>query len=83
MATYPQPNAATEGPFGYHGAVCDFKRRLIEHALRDASGNRTHAARVLGLQRTYLLRLMRELHVIAPPPPPRRGRPPSTVMPSA
>jgi hypothetical protein len=25
----------------------------------------------LGLQRTYLLRLMRELRVTAPPPPPR------------
>ncbi len=81
MAIFPEPTAATEGPFGYHGAVCDFKRRLIENALRDASGNRTHAARVLGLQRTYLLRLIRELHVAAPPPPPRRARVSSTVMP--
>ena len=58
--------------FGYHLAVCDFKRRLIEDALRDAEGKRTHAARVLGLQRTYLLRLIRELRVVAPPPPDRR-----------
>jgi hypothetical protein len=35
-------------------------------------GNRTHTARVLGLQRTYLLRLIRELGVAVPPPPPRR-----------
>jgi hypothetical protein len=35
-------------------------------------GNRTHTARALGLQRTYLLRLIRELGVAAPPPPPRR-----------
>ena len=59
-------------PVGYHGAVSDFKRRLIEATLHQASGNRTHAARALGLQRTYLLRLIRELGVAAPPPPVRR-----------
>jgi DNA-binding NtrC family response regulator len=57
----------------FHGAVCDFKRRLIEATLLRAHGNRTHAAQALGLQRTYLLRLIRELGVAAPPPPPRRG----------
>jgi DNA-binding NtrC family response regulator len=56
----------------YHGAVCAFKRRLIEATLHQAHGNRTHAARALGLQRTYLLRLIRDLGVAAPPPPPRR-----------
>jgi DNA-binding NtrC family response regulator len=59
-------------PLGYHGAVCDFKRRLIEATLQQMRGNRTHTARALGLQRTYLLRLIRELGVAAPPPPPRR-----------
>jgi DNA-binding NtrC family response regulator len=59
-------------PLGYHGAVSDFKRRLIEATLKQMRGNRTHAARALGLQRTYLLRLMRELGVSAPPPGPRR-----------
>lgn len=59
-------------PVGYHGAVSDFKRRLIEATLHQARGNRTHAARALGLQRTYLLRLIRELGVAAPPPPVRR-----------
>jgi hypothetical protein len=58
----------------YHGAVSDFKRRLIETTLHQARGNRTHAARTLGLQRTYLLRLIRELQVAAPPPPTRNGR---------
>ena len=62
-------------PIGYHGAVCEFKRRLIEATLHQVRGNRTHAARALGLQRTYLLRLIRDLGVTAPPPPPpRRGR---------
>jgi DNA-binding NtrC family response regulator len=59
-------------PIGYHGAVSDFKRRLIEATLHQVRGNRTHAARALGLQRTYLLRLIRELGVAAPPPPVRR-----------
>jgi DNA-binding NtrC family response regulator len=49
--------------------VEEFKRRLIETALRQSGGNRTHAARGLGLQRTYLLRLIRDLGVSAPPPP--------------
>jgi DNA-binding NtrC family response regulator len=65
---------AVPSPAGYHGAVSEFKRRLIEATLRQAEGNRTHAARALGLQRTYLLRLIRDLGVAAPPPPPRRGR---------
>jgi DNA-binding NtrC family response regulator len=55
-----------------HTAVSEFKRRLIEATLHQVRGNRTHAARALGLQRTYLLRLMRDLRVSAPPPPERR-----------
>jgi DNA-binding NtrC family response regulator len=66
--------SAVPPPDGYHGAVSDFKRRLIEATLWHMQGNRTHAARALGLQRTYLLRLIRELRVAAPPPPPRRAR---------
>jgi DNA-binding NtrC family response regulator len=54
---------------GFHGAVCDFKRRLIEATLTQAGGNRTRAARALGLQRTYLLRLIREFEVRVPPGP--------------
>jgi len=72
----PAGAPAAERVLGYHGAVCDFKRRLIEATLHQVRGNRTHAARALGLQRTYLLRLMRELRVAAPPPPPR-GRAPA------
>ncbi|MBI4591801.1 MAG: hypothetical protein HY725_23500 [Candidatus Rokubacteria bacterium] len=56
-------------PLGFRGAVEEFKRRLIETALRQSAGNRTHAARCLGLQRTYLLRLIRDLGVSAPPAP--------------
>jgi DNA-binding NtrC family response regulator len=68
----PAPSSVDRS--GYHTAVSDFKRRLIEATLTQMRGNRTHTARVLGLQRTYLLRLIRELGVAAPPPPaPRRG----------
>jgi hypothetical protein len=70
MNALPDPQAIV----GYHGAVSDFKRRLIEATLHQARGNRTHAARSLGLQRTYLLRLIRELRVAAPPPPSRHDR---------
>ena len=72
MALHTEPPAAVPAPADYHGAVSEFKRRLIETTLQAAHGNRTHAARRLGLQRTYLLRLIRELHVAAPPPPERR-----------
>ena len=77
MATLPAPSPLPplESSRGYHGAVSEFKRRLIEATLHRMSGNRTHAARVLGLQRTYLLRLIRELGVAAPPPPARRRSP--------
>jgi DNA-binding NtrC family response regulator len=59
---------------GFHGAVSEFKRHLIEATLHQAGGNRTHAARALGLQRTYLLRLIKDLGVSAPPPPQNRRR---------
>jgi DNA-binding NtrC family response regulator len=73
MSLLPQAISVSASPpsASYHGAVSDFKRRLIEATLQQAQGNRTHAARALGLQRTYLLRLIRDLGVAAPPPPPR------------
>jgi len=45
----------------YHERVRLYRKVLIEAALARAGGNRTRAARALGLQRTYLLRLVREL----------------------
>ena len=59
------PNPPKPSP-GFHGAVTEFKRRLIEATLAQLGGNRTQAARALGLQRTYLLRLMREFGVNVP-----------------
>ena len=69
------PTAPARPLPGFHGAVSDFKRRLLEATLTQSGGNRTRAARALGLQRTYLLRLIREFEIRVPPAPmsPRRG----------
>jgi len=60
------PAGPPKPPPGYHGAVTEFKRRLIEATLFQLGGNRTRTARALGLQRTYLLRLIREFGVNVP-----------------
>lgn len=52
----------------YHQHVDNFKRELLTQTLLAHCGNRTHAAKALGLQRTYLLRLIRELGIRVPPP---------------
>ena len=46
---------------GYHDAVRSFRRELLRHTLRTTGGNRTRAAELLGVQRTYFMRLIREL----------------------
>jgi Bacterial regulatory protein, Fis family len=61
----PPPPPVKPAP-GFHGAVTEFKRRLIEATLFQLGGNRTRTARALGLQRTYLLRLIREFGVNVP-----------------
>ena len=55
-------------PRGYHEAVRAFKKKFLYEMLAEHGGNRTHTARTLGLQRTYLLRLIRELGLDMPPP---------------
>ncbi|HEV8438970.1 MAG TPA: helix-turn-helix domain-containing protein [Methylomirabilota bacterium] len=83
----PPPAAAPPAQkptVGFHGAVCEFKRRLIEATLAQSGGNRTRAAKALGLQRTYLLRLMREFQIRIPPSsaPPRRSDSSAPAAPS-
>jgi DNA-binding NtrC family response regulator len=55
---------APEGASGtYHEAVLQFKRELLRSALAQANGNQTRAAEALGLQRTYLSRLLKDLGI--------------------
>jgi len=56
-----------ESVSAFHQGVEAYKRQLLQTTLEAHRGNRTHAARALGLQRTYLLRLMRDLEVRVPP----------------
>lgn len=57
-----------QATLGYHDAVREFKIQLLTSALVIHDGNRTHAARTLRLQRTYLLRLIRQLGIDLPRP---------------
>jgi len=49
--------------FSYHQAIDGYRRELILEVLARTQGNRAAAARVLGLQRTYLSRLIKTLGV--------------------
>jgi len=73
------PTAPARPLPGFHGAVSEFKRHLLAATLTQSGGNRTRAARALGLQRTYLLRLIREFEIRVPPATmgPRRGETPA------
>jgi DNA-binding NtrC family response regulator len=47
----------------FYELVTAAKVRILREALRKHHGNRTHTARSLGLQRTYLTRLIKALGV--------------------
>jgi Nif-specific regulatory protein len=58
----PAPPGAVEiGEF--HGRVRAYKQTLIRAALQQSGGNQTRAAELLGLQRTYLVKLLRSLEI--------------------
>ena len=63
--TLPRPTGAG---LGFHERITAFRRQIIEEALRAHGGNRTHAATALGVQRTYLQRLIREFGITVPIP---------------
>jgi DNA-binding NtrC family response regulator len=46
---------------GYHASIQAFKGKLILQALEQSGGNQSQAAHSLGLQRTYLSRLIKNL----------------------
>ncbi len=47
----------------YHESIEAHSRFIIQQALREAEGNQTKAAERLGLQRTYLARLIKQKHI--------------------
>ena len=47
----------------FHDAVKEFKRWKIQDALKQSQGNQTKASELLGLQRTYLAKLIRLLQM--------------------
>ncbi|MBI3919523.1 MAG: sigma-54-dependent Fis family transcriptional regulator [Betaproteobacteria bacterium] len=55
--------AAVPDTLSYHAAIDACKREVIVAALATTGGNRAAAAKVLGLQRTYLSRLIRSLGI--------------------
>jgi Nif-specific regulatory protein len=54
-----------ESPADLKAAVQQFKSGLIERTLSECGGNQTRAARTLGIQRTYLSKLIKELNIEA------------------
>jgi DNA-binding NtrC family response regulator len=75
MSPVANPPVLDGGTF--HESVRRYKRELVAATIAGCHGNRTHAARALGLQRTYLLRLIRDLEVDVPASP-RGWRPPAS-----
>lgn len=59
----PSPEETT-----FHESVREHKRTIIRRAIRQAGGNKTRAAEMLGLTPTYLSRLIRVLEVDAKEP---------------
>lgn len=49
----------------YHDAIDQYGRYLVEQALQHAGGNQTKAAAALGLQRSYLARMIKQKNIEA------------------
>jgi DNA-binding NtrC family response regulator len=62
------PNATIEGSDPFSGTYAEIERRLLEHALCRAGGNKSEAARMLGLKRTTFLDKLRRYDLEAKRP---------------
>lgn len=71
MTETVQPEADETRRWTFAEAVRICKRQILFDALTAHHGNRTHAARALGLRRTYLVRLIRQYRIDVPPRTPR------------
>ncbi len=63
----PEPNSDIL-MFSYHKSMDAYSQKLIETALERSGWNQTKAAELLGLQRTYLTRILREKQISRKPP---------------
>ena len=54
--------------FSYHESMDAYSQKLLEAALRRNGWNQTKAAAELGLQRTYLTKLLRQKQIPGKPP---------------
>ena len=59
----PEPEAPEGGESRWKTALAEAKRRILREALTRNDGNQTRAAAELGLQRTYLNRLLKDLEI--------------------
>jgi DNA-binding NtrC family response regulator len=59
----PALSPALDARGGFHAQVKEYKQAIIKAALRQAGDNQTKAAELLGLQRTYLVKLLRVLRI--------------------
>lgn len=57
-----EPGMQTDS-LSYHEAIDGYRRQLIIRALNHVQGNRSAAAKALGLQRTYLSKLIKTLRI--------------------
>jgi DNA-binding NtrC family response regulator len=65
----PATEAETESPPSHYPESIDaYSRKIIEEALRRNGWNQTKAAEELGLQRTYLTKLLRQKDISGRPP---------------
>ena len=60
VAAEPNPEP---GNVSYHDAIDGYRREVILKALAQTQGNRAAAARLLGLERSYLLRLIKSFRI--------------------
>jgi transcriptional regulator with GAF, ATPase, and Fis domain len=56
--------------FSYHQSMDAYSQKLLEAALRRNGWNQTKAAAELGLQRTYLTKLLRQKQIPSKPSTP-------------
>jgi len=65
ISLLPSTSVHKENDFGkhYHDAVRSYQKQVIRDALQKSGGNQARTAELLGLQRTYLARLIKKLNI--------------------